>query len=147
MAEPPFTAAQRRAVVVRRAGGCCEYCLSQSRFSPDPFSVEHIVPVSGGGADDPDNLALACQGCNSRKYTHTDALDPVTGDRAPPYHPRRQRWADHFAWADGFSTPLGLTPTGRATVERLALNRAGVRDLRRLLVSVAEHPPPIESNH
>jgi 5-methylcytosine-specific restriction endonuclease McrA len=30
------------------------------------FSVEHIVPISQGGNDMLDNLALACQGCNGQ---------------------------------------------------------------------------------
>ena len=75
MPEPRVPAAQRQALA-DRAGGCCEYCLSQERFSPDPFSVEHIMPRSAGGADDLSNLAFSCQGCNNRKYTSTSALTP-----------------------------------------------------------------------
>ena len=91
MAEPHLSAAQRRAVA-DRAGGCCEYCLSQERFSPDPFSAEHVTPRSAGGGNEATNLALSCQGCNSRKYTSTDAVDPATGDTVPLFHPRRDRW-------------------------------------------------------
>ncbi len=101
MSEPRLTAQQKRSVA-ERAGYCCEYCRSQLRFSPDPFSVEHIVPRTAGGDDDTDNLALACQGCNNRKYTSTEAVDPVTGRTVPLYHPRRQRWSEHFAWSDDF---------------------------------------------
>ena len=74
MSEPRLTAEQKQAVAAR-AGYCCEYCRSQLRFSPDPFSIEHIVPRVAGGADEDDNLALACQGCNNRKYTSVDASD------------------------------------------------------------------------
>ena len=77
MPEPRVTAAQRQAVV-ERAGGCREYCLSQERFSPDAFSVEHVIPRSASGIDVLENLAQSCQGCNDRKYTSTDAIDPVT---------------------------------------------------------------------
>jgi hypothetical protein len=56
------------------------------------------MPRSKGGTDKDDNLALACQGCNNRKYTHVEARDPVTGKLVSLYHPRRQRWADHFGW-------------------------------------------------
>src|SRR6266851_4323663 len=110
-------AERARQVVIRRAGGCCEYCRSQVRFSPDPFSVEHIVPRSTGGRDEAENLALSCQGCNNRKYCSLDGLDPISGERVPLYHPRRQRWCDHFAWSEDFTLVLGLTATGRATVE------------------------------
>jgi 5-methylcytosine-specific restriction endonuclease McrA len=140
MAEPRLTPAQRAAVAAR-ARGCCEYCRSQARFSPDPFSVEHIVPASRGGSDASDNLAWSCQGCNNRKYVSTDAIDPVTGETVALYHPRRDRWADHFAWHEDFALVLGLTPTGRATAEKLQLNRDGVRNLRRVLRSAGEHPP------
>ncbi|WP_322744466.1 MULTISPECIES: HNH endonuclease signature motif containing protein [unclassified Coleofasciculus] len=71
---------KQKEAIARRAGGCCEYCRSQARFSPDPFSIEHIIPRSKNGTDEDDNLALACQGCNNRKYTHVEARDPVSGN-------------------------------------------------------------------
>lgn len=36
-------------------------------------TLEHIVPRCQGGTDDPDNLAMACSRCNSkRKHTPVD---------------------------------------------------------------------------
>jgi hypothetical protein len=140
MAEPRLSPAQRQAIA-ERAGGCCEYCLSQERFSPDPFSVEHIVPRSAGGTEESENLAFSCQGCNNRKYTSVDAVDPVTGSNVPLLHPRRDRWPDHFAWNEDFTQVVALTPTGRATAEKLQLNRPGVVNLRRVLRDMLEHPP------
>jgi len=61
--------AKLRQWVMDRANGCCEYCLSQAKFSPDPFSVEHIGLWSKGGSDLEENLASSCQGCNGHKYT------------------------------------------------------------------------------
>ena len=63
--------------VEKRAQGYCEYCKSQSAFSPDSFSIEHIIPRSKGGNTELDNLALACQGCNNAKYNHIEGLDPI----------------------------------------------------------------------
>ena len=60
-----------RREVIERAQNQCEYCRSQANFCPDPFSVEHIIPVSQGGESLSENLALACQGCNNAKYAHT----------------------------------------------------------------------------
>lgn len=88
-----------------------------------------------------DPLALACQGCNNFKYDKTDAPDPATGEMVPLYHPRQSRWGEHFAWSGDFTLIVGLTPTGRATVEALLLNRPGVVNLRRLLYQHGEHPP------
>jgi HNH endonuclease len=131
----------QREFIEQRAKNCCEYCLSQTKFSPDPFSIEHIIPRSKGGTSDFDNLAIACQGCNNFKYNHTHAIDPVTGESVPIYHPRQQNWCDHFTWTKNATQIIGLTPTGRATIDRLKLNREGVVNLRRILHSIAQHPP------
>ena len=140
MAERAVAAEQRRRVFLR-ANGCCEYCRSQARFALQSFSVDHIVPRNAGGLDDLNNLALACQGCNSHKYTRTYARDPVSGATARLYHPRRDRWSEHFAWNEDFTLILGLSASGRATVEVLQLNRSSVVNLRRLLYQAGEHPP------
>ncbi len=134
---------EQREQVIARAKECCEYCLSQSRFSPDSFSIDHIIPHTAGGATTLDNLALSCQGCNNHKYAKTEAFDPVTGRIVPLYHPRRQNWKDHFAWDKELIHLVGLTPTGRATIATLHLNRVGIVNLRRILCMVNEHPPEI----
>lgn len=137
--------AQQKKVVVERANGCCEYCRSQVRFAIQPFSIEHIIPRSLGGETVLDNLAFSCQGCNNHKYNKTEGRDPLSGDTVPLYHPRKQPWSNHFAWNDDFTLIIGLTPTGRSTVEALQLNREGVVNLRRVLYAMGEHPP-VEPN-
>jgi hypothetical protein len=132
---------QQRNLIKQRANNCCEYCKSQAKFSPDSFSIEHIIPRSKGGTSDLDNLAVACQGCNNFKYSHTQAIDPITGELAQIYHPRQQDWQDHFTWSRDLTQMLGLTPIGRATIERLRLNREGVVNLRQALASIDQHPP------
>ena len=132
-----------RRLVVERARGCCEYCLSQAAYSNDPFSVEHIVPISSGGSSQQDNLALSCQGCNGSKYTATESVDVVTGVVVPLYNPRRDSWSSHFGWNFDFTLIVGLSPTGRATIAKLQLNRQGVVNIRRLLRHIGEHPPEL----
>jgi len=127
--------------VARRAQGVCEYCKCRADYSPDTFSIEHILAAARGGGDELSNLALSCQGCNNRKFVSTHAEDPVNGERVPLFHPRRDSWNDHFAWNEDLTLVIGLTPTGRATMERLDLNRPGVVNLRRLLADVGLHPP------
>lgn len=127
--------------VVERAGGCCEYCRSQAAYATQSFSVEHILARARGGTTILNNLALACQGCNNHKYDKTVGHDPIGGQSVALYHPRRDRWDEHFAWSDDFALVIGLTPTGRATVDVLLLNRDGVVNLRRLLYRHGEHPP------
>ncbi len=133
--------ARMRRDVWRLAAGCCEYCRSQARFAMQPFSVEHIAPRSRGGDSSRSNLALSCQGCNNHKYNHTEGTDPATGLAAPLFHPRRQRWSDHFAWNEDATIIIGLSSTGRATVASLHLNRPELINLRRILAAAGEHPP------
>ncbi|MBI5387957.1 MAG: HNH endonuclease [Verrucomicrobia bacterium] len=138
----PYVPRGLRSEVSRLARGCCEYCLSQVDFSPAPFSVDHVVSVSNGGATELSNLALACEGCNGHKAAKTAAFDPVTGRRVPLFHPRQQHWADHFAWSDDDTMVIGLTAVGRATVEALRLNRPHLQHLRAALREAGFHPPP-----
>lgn len=137
--------ARLRRLIRKRAQGCCEYCISQEAFSPDPFASEHIIPVEAGGASLAENLALACQGCNNIKYIKTSALDPVILQEAPLFHPRIDDWHEHCTWGPDFSELIGLTPTGRATITELRLNRVPVVNLRRVLAAIGRHPPPHRS--
>lgn len=130
-----------KSTITGRAQGCCEYCRSQARFSTQAFSIEHIIPVSCGGETVSENLALACQGCNNYKYTKTEGRDPVSSEMVALFHPRRQQWQEHFTWSEDFALIVGLTPTGRASVEVMRLNREGLVNLRRVLFGMGEHPP------
>jgi HNH endonuclease len=141
MAEERIPAALRQ-LVAEHALGCCEYCRSQQAFAMQPFSVEHVLPRSRGGTSAAENLAWSCQGCNNHKYTRTEAPDPVDGTLVPLYNPRTQRWREHFTWSAETSRVLGLTPTGRATVVALRLNRDGLVNLRGVLFNEGLHPPP-----
>jgi 5-methylcytosine-specific restriction endonuclease McrA len=132
---------QLKKQVTARAKACCEYCRSQEGFSSQSFSVEHIIPRVAGGKTSLLNLALACQGCNNHKYTKIEVFDGVSGERVSLFHPRQHVWSDHFAWTEDFSLMVGLTPTGRATIEAMKLNRKGVVNLRKVLQFVGKHPP------
>ncbi|MCB0123651.1 MAG: HNH endonuclease [Caldilineaceae bacterium] len=82
------TAEQRR-IVKARAKGRCEYCQCQDDFATESCSIEHITPVAADGETALDNMAFACQGCNSHKYTKTSAPDPVDDQFVPLFHPRQ----------------------------------------------------------
>jgi len=71
--------ARLRTQVTERANNCCDYCLSQARYAPDSFSIEHIIPRAKNGKTMLNNLALACQGCNNHKYSYAEAIFPVSG--------------------------------------------------------------------
>jgi hypothetical protein len=142
MADTRLSTAEKERLIAR-ANRRCEYCKSPMDFCPDPFSVEHILPKARGGSDDNDNTALSCQGCNNKKHTKTTGLDPISRQRVPLFHPRQDDWNTHFRWSDDLLAVIGITPTGRATVSTLQLNRAGVVNLRRILKVSGEHPVQI----
>jgi HNH endonuclease len=138
--------ASKRIAVAERASWCCEYCCSQARFSPDPFSVEHVLPRSRGGKEDLSNLAFSCQGCNNYKHVSTQATDPATGALAALFHPRQDRWEAHFRWSEDKLRVIGLTATGRATITKLKLNRPGVVNLRTILRALGRHPAEVPTH-
>jgi HNH endonuclease len=140
MAKERATAAQRRKILVR-AKWRCEYCGAPEPFVPDPFTVEHIIPSSKGGKTRLNNLASACQACNGRKYNKVAGVDPLTQELAPLFNPRKQRWSEHFSWSEDGLLIVGLTPTGRATVETLKVNQPKIVNLRRILLLAGLHPP------
>lgn len=113
--------AATRELVRRRAENQCEYCrATEGPPSRLRFHVEHIVARKHKGSDLADNLALACHLCNGHKGPNLSGIDPQTGRLVPLFHPRNQRWPDHFV--DVAGEILGLTEIGRATVYVLGMN-------------------------
>ena len=103
-----------------RAANRCEYCHLPQQLSALKFHIEHIVPRQHGGTDQTENLALACPDCNYRKGTNLTGIDPDNGEVTVLFHPRKQRWEDHFR-KEG-PRLVAMTPTGRTTVWLLELN-------------------------
>lgn len=119
----------------------CGYCQTQEMVAGMPFEVEHIVPRKLGGSSDDSNLWLACPRCNRFKGDRTHGLDTATRALAPLFNPRRQIWKEHFVWADGGISIVGLTPTGRATVHTLQMNNPYATRARSIWVALGWHPP------
>ena len=124
------------------ACGCCEYCQTLVAATSAPPTIDHIQPPSLGGPTVFENLAFSCFGCNLTKGVRVEALDPATSRSTPLFHPRRQRWRDHFVWSADMTLVLGITPTGRATARALELNRAGLPLWRAVFHIAGLHPPP-----
>lgn len=110
-------------------GARCEYCTLAQVGQAATFHIDHIKPISAGGATEIETLALACVSCSLRKAARTEAEDPQTGSTAQVFHPRAQRWEAHFQW-DGDHV-IGTTSTGRATLAALAMNRPLMVAIRR----------------
>ena len=120
--------AATRDLVRRRAQNLCEYCLLPQAHSPLTHHIEHIVAKQHGGGDEVENLALACHRCNLRKGPNLVGVDPLTGELIQLFHPRRDRWTDHFRF-DAVRI-IGLTAVGRATAHLLSLNDPRRLELR-----------------
>lgn len=80
-----------RAIAERSGSNACSYCGKETtrEHGPDHLlfpTADHIVPLSRGGANAIENMALACKGCNELK----GALD---GD-------------EFTAWMDGTASRL-----------------------------------------
>ena len=131
--------ASLRRQVVQRAGGRCEYCGLSQAGQEAQFHVDHITPVSTGGQTTLDNLALACVSCSLRKGAREEVVDPQTGKLVGLFHPRRDSWKSHFNW--DVLRIAGLTPTGRATVVALQLNRPLALAIREEETHRHRHPP------
>lgn len=73
--------------VMRRDNHACRYC---GAMAPDAkLTVDHVLPVALGGADDPGNLVTACVDCNAGKASTAPdqaLVDDVSQDAL--------RWAD-----------------------------------------------------
>jgi len=94
------------------------------------FEIDHIIPSSAGGRAKFDNLCLSCPTRNRHKAKRLSARDPLSGRPVTLFHPRRAVWSHHFGWSADRARILGLTSTGRATVEALHFNRPAMTLLR-----------------
>jgi hypothetical protein len=129
-----------RNIVIARASERCEYCLSPVAWSPEIFEIEHIIPLSSGGATELSNLAYACPACNRYKRNQQTTRDPETGQSVPYFNPRKHVWQEHFMWSEDLLSIVGMTAIGRATANALKMNRSAVQRFRYALVRIGQHP-------
>ena len=127
-----------RLAVRLRARDACEYCLLPTTSQ---FHVEYVIPPvrwdayahgrlpavpplpGRQGPEHVDNFAWCCPFCNLAKQQRV-TFD--VGQRTHRlYDPRRDRWADHFAFARGYLIVAGIDGVGRATELALRFNATG----------------------
>lgn len=107
--------------VLRRDNHTCRYCGANT--DDGPLTVDHVVPVSLGGSDDPSNLVAACRDCNAGKASTSpgealvanvaqDALrwrDALRQAARMQAHDRE--WRDHYtSWFREEWTGYGYGP-------------------------------------
>jgi hypothetical protein len=125
-----------RREVRERAGDRCEYCRIPQSADQLPFQVDHIIAEVHRGETVLANLAWSCFDCNVFKGTNLAGVDPDTGNIVRLFHPRDDRWNDHFEWQG--PRLVGKSENGRATVEVLRLNLPSRNAHRRLLLMLGE---------
>jgi hypothetical protein len=130
-----------RQKITEHARHRCGYCLTSEFVVGAPMEVDHLIPLSLGGPTDERNLWLACPLCNEHKSDRIAAIDPQSGVTVRLFNPRIEIWIDHFTWNENADRIVGLTPTGRATVIALNLNRPSLVRARQAWVLVGWHPP------
>jgi hypothetical protein len=139
----------KRLEVRQRANWSCEYCLlpEEPASAATSFQADHIWPESAAHAssspvedvDDIENLAWGCPLCNRYKSKSVDGVDPETGNPVRLFHPRQDRWEDHFVAVPAGHIE-GIDPIGRATVQVLRLNLPERVKSRALLFSWSRWP-------
>lgn len=122
-----------------RASSCCEYCQLPQARSRRTFEVDHIIAQQHGGQTIESNLCLACYDCSKLKGPNIASINPLSGQMAALFNPRRQRWADQFRWIGAVLE--GKTPAGRVTVFLLRINDPERLLLRRALIDEGVFPP------
>jgi hypothetical protein len=130
--------ASLRELVILRSGNCCEYCRLSQVGQEATFHIDHVIPLAAQGKTEADNLALACVSCSLHKSAKLMANDPDTSESVQLFNPRQQSWSEHFYW-EGVCV-VGMTPTGRATVNALQMNRPGILAIREEEILLGRHP-------
>ena len=130
--------ARLRRLVVERASGLCEYCLIHQEDAHFTFPVDHIISRKHRGPTAEANLALACLRCNVAKGTDPGAFIGHPRKLVRLYHPREDRWSEHFRLDAARIVPL--TEVGEATVQLLDLNASDRLLLRRALIRAGRYP-------
>jgi 5-methylcytosine-specific restriction endonuclease McrA len=105
-----------------------------------PRWIDHIVAEKHGGKTEAENLANSCVVCNQRKGSDLSSIDPETGHVVTLFHPRRDRWTDHFRLLGARIQPL--TPAGRATERLLQLNHPDRVEERGRLIELGLYQVP-----
>ena len=134
----PIIPASLRASVPIRAHSRCEYCLLHADDAVLPHEIDHAIATQHRGPTVSENLAFSCWDCNHLKGPNLASVDPSTGKVALLFHPRRDRWDEHFR-LEGAGI-CGLTPTGRATEFLLQFNAPERVRQRQHLQTIGRYP-------
>lgn len=133
-----YIGAELRQLVADRASYRCEYCLIHREDTFFGCEVDHIISRKHGGATEEDNLAYACMICNRRKGSDLGSILRPTGELVRFFHPRKDKWENHFELAG----PLikSLTEIGEVTARIFEFNNEERLLERGELIALGRYP-------
>jgi hypothetical protein len=103
-----------------------------------PHEIDHVISRKHGGTGDPENIAFACYLCNRYKGSDIASIHPGNGELVRLFHPRQDRWAEHFRILGPILDPL--TDIGIGTSQLLRLNVTDRVAERQLLQRLGRYP-------
>lgn len=53
-----------RKLIIKRDGFVCRYCGAELTY--ETHTIDHVIPASKGGTENPRNLVMCCVTCNKR---------------------------------------------------------------------------------
>ena len=133
-----YVSARLRRLVRDRSAGLCEYCLIHEQDTFLGCQVEHIISEKHGGQTLETNLAFACVFCNRFKGSDVATLSQGTGRLCRLFHPRMDRWAEHFR-LEGVRI-VGRSEIGQATAMLLGFNHPDRLLERAALLEAGRYP-------
>lgn len=133
-----YVSATLRRLVAERAAYLCEYCLLHEEDTFFGCEVDHIISEKHGGPTAAENLAYACAFCNRAKGSDIGSIVWRTGAFSRFFHPRLDRWVEHFA-LDGV-TILPLSAIGEVTARILDFNNPDRLLERQAVYALGRYP-------
>jgi hypothetical protein len=129
-----------RQQVMTRAENLCEYCLIDIDDTFFGGEADHIISIKHSGVTEAENLAYTCQPCNRNKGSDLGSIYWPSGQLVRFFHPRTDRWADHFALHGARIQPL--TAIGEVTSRIFEFNSEERLEERQGLIEQGRYPSP-----
>jgi hypothetical protein len=133
-----YISAELRRRVEERAGQCCEYCLIHADDAFLAHEIDHIISEKHRGKTEHVNLCFSCFDCNRYEGSDIGSHDMETDTFTRLYHPRLDKWHEHFQ-LDGAKV-IPLTAIARVTEFLLQMNTEERTQKRETLIDMQRYP-------
>jgi len=119
-------------LLAERRGWLCHWCAGD--LTLETLTADHVLPLSRGGGDGPDNVVPSCARCNHlrAKHHHRDDFAAAV-------------WRGIIAEARRRTMPTSTAPFAHWYVRRLTLHRGDAAAASATARSVERSQPPHEA--